>query len=241
MHWDLDRLRSLTRDFPWLRTASADAHGPRFDGFALFNYTPVNVARGNNDLQYINSLIIEFKKNDPAARAAVIAVAKPAIEQLIWSGLWKSREIPLPSTHEGEKWALTADWFVRDLIVIPGHTAGVGKPATNDLASNLGKVLFDYLDPDHPFYYPSEFVLDRHTAQAPSHIEKKSVQDHLRTISLRTIKLGAVAEKGSASGRYMLLDDVYTRGATFGACKQLLVEQNPSSDVMGFFVAVTAY
>ena len=146
--WDIERLNSLVREFPWFRTKDADERGPRYNGFALFNYTKADLARGNADHKYINSLIFAFKENDDAAVEVVSAIAKSALEELI-QGSWKSHALPAPTDPEGEKWAHTAGdrggmegagWFGRDLVAIPGHLAGVGKPGTDRLAQHLESV-----------------------------------------------------------------------------------------------------
>ena len=226
--WDLTRLRGLTRDHPWFRTAHADESGPRFDGFALFNYTPWHVAREHDDLKYVSSLILDFKKNDAAAVAAVCSLAKEMLTEVIGTNVWKGK-------HCDDD----LDWFGRDLIVAPASTVGVGNIHTNTLATSLERVLEGDLDPDHPFNH-SGYSLERHTAQGPSHLKKKTVDEHLGTIRIvpnATCKPWC----GHTLPRYMVLDDVYTRGATYGACKQLLRVRHPSADVMGFFVGVTAY
>ncbi len=245
--WDLTRLCGLLRDFPWFRTANADPDGPTFDGFALFNYTPWYIARGNDDLRYVSSLVLDFKKNEPPARAAVGSLVVSSLTQLIESNLWKGHLIAERGTPEGDKWSLAkgaADgggWFGRELVVIPGSSAGIGKPSTDAFAAELASVLLKDLDPDHPFSL-SRYTLERHTAQTPSRIEKKSIEDHLRTI-----RLNLPSEKTTESDRqpvprrWMLLDDVYTRGATYGACKQLIRERQPAADIMGLFVGITAY
>lgn len=241
--WDIERLNSLLRDFPWFRTVHAEKQGPRYDGFAFFNYTKLELARGNPDQEYINSLIFAFKKNDDVAVEVVSAIAKSALEELL-QGSWKSHALPAPTDPEGEKWAHTAGaeggmrdagWYGRDLIAIPGHLAGVGKPATDRLAQRLDSVLFELLDPDHPFSYPSPTTLERYISlPEASRIKRKSIQEHLRTIRVN-------AASGTEWERFVLMDDVYTTGATFEACKQLLRQKTASADVIGLFLAITAY
>ena len=230
--WDLARLRTLTRDHPWFRTAHADESGPRFDGFALFNYTPWHLARERDDLKYVSSLILDFKKNDTSAVAAVCNLARATLTDLISTGIWKGRRLEGYASDGYE-------WFGRDLIVAPSSAVGVGNIQTNTLAASLESLFEEDLDPDHPFNH-SGYCLERHTAQGPSHLNKKTVDEHLGTIRIvpnATCKPWC----GHTLPRYMVLDDVYTRGATFGACKKLLRDQSPTADVMGFFVSVTAY
>lgn len=258
MNWDLERLQSLLRDFPWFRTAHADVNGPTFDGFALFNYTPWYLARGDDDLKYVSSLILDFKKNDAAATEAVNQLAWIAIEELIQSGGWKGKSTSLRSPavreafspSEREKWALANNrgiLMLREMIVIPGSTAGIGKAPSNGLAGELAHVgVIGFSDPDDdPLLEPFEksgYALERHTSQTPSHVGKKSIQDHLQTIRLIPPEGTAVKSKFSETPhRYMLIDDVYTRGATYGACKQLIRQRHSAADVIGLFVGITAY
>ena len=230
--WDLARLRTLIRDHPWFRTAHAEESGPRFDGFALFNYTPWHLARERDDLKYVSSLILDFKKNDTSAVAAVCNLARATLTDLILTGVWKGKPLAGYASDGSE-------WFGRELIVAPSSAVGVGNRQTNTLATSLENVLEHHLDPDHPFGH-SGYSLERHTAQGPSHLIKKTVADHLGTIR---IVANSTCKQGCqhSESKYMVLDDVYTRGATFGACKKLLRDRNPAVDVMGFFVGVTAY
>ena len=231
------------RDFPWFRTAHADDRGPRYDGFALFNYVKAELARGNPDQQYVNSLIYAFKDNNDAAVEVVSAIAKSALEELIL-GAWKSQRLPAPTDLGGDKWAHTAayedgyadaGWFDRELIAIPGHRAGVGKSATDRLAQHLDSVLEELLDPDHPFTYSATTTLERYISlPEASRIKRKSILEHLRTIRVNSTA-------GTEQERFVLMDDVYTTGATFAACKQLLRQKRASADVIGLFLAITAY
>jgi|GEM_PF-2838128 len=258
MNWDLERLQSLFRDFPWFRTAYADVDGPTFDGFALFNYTPWYLARGDDDLKYVSSLILDFEKNDAAATEAVNELVCIALGKLIQSGGWKGKSTSLrsPAVREAvgpaeiEKWALANSrgiLMMREMIVIPGSTAGIGKAPSSGLAGELRLVgVTGFSDPEEdPVLEPFEksgYALERHTSQTPSHIGKKSIQDHLQTVRLIPPEGTAVKVKFSAtSHRYMLIDDVYTRGATYGACKQLIRQRHSAADVIGLFVGITAY
>jgi hypothetical protein len=241
--WDIERLNSLLRDFPWFRTVHADEQGPRYDGFALFNYEKTELARGNPDQEYINSLIFAFKDDSAAAVEVVSAIAKSALEELV-QGSWKSHALPAPTDLGGEKWAHTAGdregmrgagWFGRELVAIPGHRAGVGKPGTDRLAQHLESVLAALLDPDHPFTYSATTTLERYISlPEASRIKRKSIPEHLRTIRVN-------ATAGTGQERFVLMDDVYTTGATFEACKQLLRHKVPSADVIGLFLAITTH
>jgi len=221
--WDLDRLRSYTRSNPWFRTAYADEHWKQLpfhatgcDGFALFDYTPWTIARFDEERKYVSSLVLDFKKGIPAAIAAVCALAIEAVQYQIAD--------------------TEADflYFSRDTLVVPASGVGIGKTATNQLVSTLSAAP---LEPANPFT-PSAFHLKRHTAlSSPSHKEKKSIQDHLTTICLQPTGSGNVGTY--EPGRFILFDDVYTRGETFGACKAKLNEVDTAAEVIGFFVAKT--
>jgi hypothetical protein len=175
---------------------------------------------------------LDFKKNDTSAVAAVCNLARATLTDLILTGVWKGKPLAGYASDGSE-------WFGRELIVAPSSAVGVGNRQTNTLATSLENVLEHHLDPDHPFGH-SGYSLERHTAQGPSHLIKKTVADHLGTIR---IVANSTCKQGCqhSESKYMVLDDVYTRGATFGACKKLLRDRNPAVDVMGFFVGVTAY
>jgi predicted amidophosphoribosyltransferase len=128
-----------------------------------------------------------------------------------------------------------AGWFGRELVAVPGHRAGVGKPGTDRLAQHLESVLAELLDPDHPFTYSATTTLERYISlPEASRIKRKSLPEHLRTIRVN-------ATAGTGQERFVLMDDVYTTGATFEACKQLLRQKKTSADVIGLFLAITAY
>lgn len=247
MEYDQSRLTSQLREFPWFRTANADPQGPTFDGFAFFNYTPWHIAKGDDNLRYVSSLVLDFKKNEAGAVKAVTAIATQVLETLIGYGIWNGKQVAEESVSQPNRWAMTkgasdggGGWFGRDTLVIPGSGKGLGKPCTNAFARAIENVLFHDLDPDNPFG-PSRFALERHTAQSPSHLQRHSLSDHLKTMRIVDNPKVDSSFGFAPLHKYVLIDDVYTTGATYGAGKQLLLERFPSSDVIGMFLAVTAY
>ena len=106
----------------------------------------------------------------------------------------------------------------RSILVAPSSTTGVGKPSLNLLATVL--------------------ELTRHTALiTPSHRERKNIDDHLATIKLeaKNEETGPIA----LSDEIVVIDDVYTKGATFSACKKIILDIEPEAEVLGFFLAKT--
>jgi hypothetical protein len=264
MDWNVNRLKSQLREFPWFRTANADEYGPTYDGFALFNYTPWHIAKRDDELRYVSSLVLDFKKDERAepktvraAREAIRLIAIEALHDLIWHHKWKGQALP---RDEKDRWWQTPDgasdssgngwhegippgqgWHDRMLMAVPGHLRGIGKPATKAFADAICSMPWypavELGDPPH-FAQQS---LQRHTEQERSTVQRQSMAQHLETMRLIDDPKPDSAHHHDGALKFMLVDDVYTTGATYGACKHLVRERYPAADIMGMFVAITAY
>jgi|688.fasta_scaffold324860_2 hypothetical protein len=243
--WDLNRLRSLRLREPFFVSSSWDEAGRSFspggdDCFSLFGYIPVRGIQ-SDDERYVNRLVLDFKE---AKADAVATVAQLVAEVLREEPLWLE-------PHSFRGYAVAA----------PSSKAGIGSAGINQL---LAKVAHSF--PRHPSARTnnltlSPFKLHRFKAlDTPSHQQKKTVDDHLATIRVISDLFGkdATSEPAPHSAdnlwsvdptgpRVIVFDDVYTRGETFAACRQLIeqglvdassgYESWPS--VSGFFIAKT--
>lgn len=258
MEWNINRLRTHLREFPWFRTVSADEHGPTYDGFALFNYTPWQIAKRDEELRYVSSLILDFKKDEDAepevvraAREAVRLITVEALQDLIMQDRWKGKALP---ENKEDRWWKTIDatssdvpgvlglgWHDRMLLAVPGHHKGIGKPATRAFADAICSVpwVYDVTLGDPP--HLAQVSLERHTEQERSTVQRKSLAQHLETMRLIDDPKPKSVHYYDSELHFMLVDDVYTTGATFGACKHLVRERHPGANVMGVFLAITSY
>jgi hypothetical protein len=200
------------------------------DCFALFGYIPVRFAN-SDDEQYVNRLVLDFKEAKAPAVDAVINLATQHLFELDVSTVVVDVEDLL---------GIGAEVFYGTAIAAPSSKVGAGSPAINQLINALTSP--HRKDPHYPdvkFILAGDEVLLRHTAlETPSHKQKKSMSDHLQTIRLEK-KAGIRLEHPPRTDRYVIFDDVYTRGETFGACKALIRAAHPGAEVRGFFVAHT--
>lgn len=236
--WDLKRLERLTLKDPWFTSPHADGAGagttewdtPGPDGsedcFALFGYIPVRFAQSDDD-KYVNRLVLDFKEGKPAAIAAVAVLAATHIFRLD-SGTFTSEDI------------LKMPGFLPygTAIAIPSSKVSVGSVGINQLVNTLTSSHAHLINQPMAVVAGDE-VLRRHTAlETPSHKVKKTMSEHLQTIRLEK-KAGVRLAQPPMTDRYVIFDDVYTRGETFGACKALIRKAHPRAQVRGFFVART--
>lgn len=237
--WDLTRLERLTLSHPWFTSPHSDGvdteptdwdtSGPdgSEDCFALFGYIPVRFAQ-SDDERYVNRLVLDFKEGNPVAIATVAGIAATKIFNLD------------PGTHITEE-ILDMPGFLPygAAIAVPSSKIGVGSTGINLLIETLtsphGLPRWEKVNA----VVAGDEIFRRHTAlETPSHKVKKVMSDHLQTIRLEK-KTGVRLMKPSMTDRYVIFDDVYTRGETFGACKALIREAHPRAKVRGFFVART--
>ena len=210
MEWELDRLRNLRLKQPYFKSPVCEAD-QEWDCFALFGYIP-RIGWKSDDDAYVQKLIIAFKENMPSA---VKAIATLVAEEM------------LGEHGEDQMWH-------RSILVAPSSGTGVGKPSLNLLATVLERIRLQQgivvKENTHNF--------TRHTALVtPSHRERKDVDDHLATI--RFEPKSNVTSRITLSDEIVVIDDVYTKGATFSACKKLILEIEPEAEVLGFFLAKT--
>lgn len=210
MQWDLERLRTLQLKHPYFKSPVCDPD-QLWDCFALFGYIP-RIGWRDEDEAYVQKLIIAFKENEPAA---VTAIATLVAEEM------------LGEDDEDQIWH-------RSILVAPSSTTGVGKPSLNLLATVLERIRLQ----QGIVVKENTHDLTRHTALiTPSHRERKNIDDHLATIKLeaRNEEAGPI----TLSDEIVVIDDVYTKGATFSACKKIILDIEPEAEVLGFFLAKT--
>jgi predicted amidophosphoribosyltransferase len=160
----------------------------------------------------VQKLIIAFKENEPAA---VKAIATLVAEEM------------LGEDDDDQMWH-------RSILVAPSSTTGVGKPSLNLLATVLERIRLQ----QGIVVKENTHNLTRHTALiTPSHRERKNIDDHLATIKLeaKNEETGPI----TLSDEIVVIDDVYTKGATFSACKKIILDVEPEAEVLGFFLAKT--
>lgn len=237
--WDLNRLRSLRLREPFFVSSSWDEAGRSFspggdDCFSLFGYIPVRGIQ-NDDERYVNRLVLDFKE---AKADAVATVAQLVSEVLREEPLWLE-------PHSFRGYAVAA----------PSSKAGIGSAGINQLLTKVAHRFSGHPRDRSNHLTLSPFKLQRFKAlDTPSHQQKKTVDDHLATIRVvwdhvddgksKADKLRSVDPQGP---RVIVFDDVYTRGATFAACNELIrhwcVDNSTVFDgypsVSGFFIAKT--
>jgi hypothetical protein len=233
--YDRDELRTLL------------STGWRDNDYALFRYKPARFQR--NGLNAATQLVLDFKKNEPAAREEVLAWCLGTIGNL--EGELRQRHNVAqvmcaprsaayapnePCEWVAERLAVELTWLAhiphalcRIESMAPAHKAAV-RPTAEDHKRTM-RYVGPPLTPTTVVegLYCRACAKEFHTENGLAwHVANN--RDHATAAA----KMGAT---GSAAG-VLLLDDVITRGATSTACRELLVEAGAAS-VVGFFLART--
>ena len=238
--WDLPRLRSLRLREPGFKSSCHELRSwepiffpPESDCYALFGYIPVRGIQ-NDDERYVNRLVIDFKEGKASAIAAIATLAK----EIITTDLFWSDDKGFPG------YALAA----------PSSKVGIGSLGVNQLLDKIARPFPSSTGVRALSLTRSPHELMRTTAlQTPSHQQKKSIEDHLGTIELVSELRPPYAETENLwapdghGPRVIVFDDVYTRGATFAACKRVIQDEwidatygyDSIPNIAGFFVAKT--
>ena len=221
--WDIRRLNKLKLRNPWFSSSQVDVDSQVLnsnsnDSFALFGYVP---RRGNptDDEAYVNKFIIAFKEKEPDAVAAAVTLITEALAH--------------------ENFRISEGYSPQYLIAAPSSKAGLGSPAANTLISMITAQKTPPVQVKaKQLVLRSKYYFQRHTAlDTPSHQEKKEIEDHLATIQIVT-DIDA-PEDDEYILRLLIIDDVYTRGNTFAACKELMLDADSRSSIGGLFIAKT--
>lgn len=234
--WDLPRLRSLRLREPGFRSSSLEGINPEApfypadaDCYAMFGYIPVRGIQ-NDDERYVNRLVLDFKEAEAPAISAIATLVQ--------------------ESFESEPFWLDRTSFRGYAVAAPSSKEGVGSQGVNQLLRKVTQK-FDVTRTEKLTLCP--FLLDRSTAlETPSHKQKKTAADHLASMQvLQSVKDPNLAETlwsiDPDGPRVILFDDVYTRGETFAACRELLQDSlsegtddvDAMPHVSGFFIAKT--
>lgn len=234
--WDLPRLRALRLKEPSFNSSSRDNfdthvafYPPDSDCYALFGYIPVRGIQ-NEDERYVNRLVLDFKEAKVAAVSAIATLVQEAFES--------------------EPFWLERTGFRGYAVAAPSSKVGSGSEGVNQMLQRIAQPFHSKRSEDLTL---CPFSLYRVSAlQTPSHQQKKSAADHLETIEVTQSSTDPLlADKlwsiDPAGPRVIVFDDVYTRGETYSACRELLenymTEHSSGYEatpyVAGFFIART--
>jgi hypothetical protein len=234
--WDLPRLRSLRLREPGfqspgrgLRDPEVAFFPPESDCYALFGYIPVRGIQ-NDDEQYVNRLVLDFKE----AKAPAVSAIATLVQE----------------SFESEPFWLDRTSFSGYAVAAPSSKEGVGSEGVNQLLQKITQP-FRAMKSEKLTLCPLK--LDRFSSlPTPSHVQKKTAADHIASIQVVQSSIDPhladqLRSVDPAGPRIVLFDDVYTRGETFAACRELLHQAmldrlsgyEPSPYIAGFFIAKT--